>query len=303
MGKPPAQRERERRRAGRAQGRDSSDRRHSRRRQVFSLVLIIGIIAMLAATIIGSLAIGGSNTARTDDEPEAGATSTPETIAPPVELSVPEPGETITGETPCPAEDGSAPRVTSFEQPPPMCIDTSAGYRAVISTTAGDITALLDPQQAPQTVNNFVVLSRYHFYDGVPFFTIVPRTLIVTGDATGDPEIGQGGPGYTIPDEIPEAGTIYPFGTMAMWHGPGETDANGSRFFIATGDGAAALPPEFTTFGLVTDGQDAINAIQDVGDPTTGNPVEEMLVESIEITRLEEAPTDPSQPTTTTAAG
>ncbi len=62
------------------------------------------------------------------------------------------------------------------------------------------------------------MLSRYHFYDGLPFYEIWPRQMLLTGDATGEPKLGQGGPGYTIPDEIPEVGVIYPVGTLAMWN-------------------------------------------------------------------------------------
>jgi cyclophilin family peptidyl-prolyl cis-trans isomerase len=132
-------------------------------------------------------------------------------------------------------------------------------------------------------VNNFVVLSRYHFYDGVPFFAIRPQTFLATGDATGSPT-GSGGPGYTIPDEIPEVGVIYPWGTLAMLGGEAGPDENGSTFLISSGDQAADLPPVLTVFGQVLDGADAVNAINQAGDPTTGAPTEEIVIEKVTIT-------------------
>ena len=60
----------------------------------------------------------------------------------------------------------------------------------------------LDAANAPETVNNFVVLSRYNFYDDVPFHRIVPGFVIQAGDPVG-PQPGTGGPGYTIADELP----------------------------------------------------------------------------------------------------
>lgn len=235
--------------------------------------------------VLGGLFVGfvGNDTTdlTTDTTPDG---DTPDSVAPPVDLTLPALGATITGETPCPEEDGSSERTTRFDQAPPMCIDPEARYQAVIHTSEGDLTVLLDTEGTPNTVNNFVVLSRYHFYDGVPFYTIIPRQVMLTGDATGEPAIGKGGPGYTIDDEIPEAGVIYPVGTLAMWNE--SPDTNGSRFFIATGEDASALPPEFTSFGIMLDGMDALNAIQFQGDPVSGDPIGEVTIESIDITEL-----------------
>ncbi len=271
------------------------------------VVLLVGVVAMALATVIGSLTSSSDDTATTETTAPV-TTADPSstmTLGPPAELSVPPAGEAVTGETPCPAVDGSSPRTTSFEQPPPVCIEETGRYRAVIQTSVGDLTALIYPEDAPQATNNFIVLARYHYYDGVPFHLIWPSGFAVTGDATADPTLGEGGPGYTIPNEVPDVGAIYPYGTLAMWHRPGSgptadtltpvppldsvggPSADGSQFLIATGENSIALGPEFTVFGLVTEGLETINAINASGDPTNARPLGEVTIRGIEITQLE----------------
>lgn len=295
MGKSPAQRAKEERRAERLAGQQAAAVRHHRRRRISVVMIVLALAAMVVSGLVGGLLNASNNSDDIADQSDDTATSLG-SIAPPAELTVPPLGAEITGETPCPAADGSEERVTTFEQAPPMCIDPTNTYQAVVHTSVGDLTFLLDPERSPNTVNNFVVLSRYHFYDGVPFYTIMPRQVVVTGDATGDPELGKGGPGYTIDDEIPEAGVIYPVGSLAMW--TDEPDQNGSRFLIAAGEDAAALPPVFTNFGIMLDGLETLNEIEFVGDPVTGNPVEEIVITSIDII---EEPADEEADATTTA--
>ncbi|HEV2811066.1 MAG TPA: peptidylprolyl isomerase, partial [Acidimicrobiales bacterium] len=160
-----------------------------------------------------------------------------------LEIRPVEPGLTINGETPCPAADGTAPRTTQFEQPPPMCIDASRSYVATVSTTKGSFRITLDPGRAPRTVNNFVVLARYHFYEGIAFHRIIPGFVVQAGDPMGN---GRGGPGYTVPDELPGPGE-YEAGSVAMANsGP---DTNGSQFFVVTGPAGVSLPPSYSLFG------------------------------------------------------
>lgn len=278
VGKPPNQRPR--RAASTSGARPAPRSRYQRRQRWFAIVAGITLAALVLGTVAAAFISG-------DDGSSAATSTLPSTstssIPPPVELSAPPPGEAITGETPCPAADGSSPRTTSFENPPPTCIDPARRYRAVLETTEGPITVLLNTDQAPNVVNNFVVLARYHFYDDVPFFSILPQTYLATGDATGDP-LGTGGPGYTIPDEIPEAGVIFPWGTLAMTGGPeGQPDSNGSTFLIASGDDAADLPPTLTVFGQVLDGADAVRAINDAGNPATGQPTKDVRITGVTI--------------------
>lgn len=147
----------------------------------------------------------------------------------------------ITGRTPCPKADGSSPQVVSFAHAPPRCIKASKAYEADLETATGVVTIALDAMRAPATVNNFVVLARYHFYDGVP----LEHSSTVQALALA--------PGYTIADERPPAGS-YTVGSVAMTStGPGTI---GGPFFVVVS--AVDLAPLYPRFGRVTAGLDVL---------------------------------------------
>lgn len=223
-----------------------------------------------------------------DDEPveaEPGAqliddpAATPTTVPPPG-VSTPAPGGSIEGETPCPADDGSEERITSFELPPQLCIDPTATYTAAVDTSYGEFTIELDAARAPNTVNNFVVLARYGYYDEAPFHRIIENFVIQGGDAVGA-QLGTGNPGYAVDDELPEAGE-YEIGSVAMANsGP---NTNGSQFFVVTGDNGAALPPQYSLFGSVSDGLDIVMAIEGAETTIGDAPVDNIVINSVTIT-------------------
>ena len=72
-------------------------------------------------------------------------------------------------------------------------------------TSQGTMVIALDPLAAPRTVNSFVFLARYHYYDGIVFHRIIPGFVLQGGDPTGS---GSGGPGYRFEDELPELGQL-----------------------------------------------------------------------------------------------
>lgn len=194
--------------------------------------------------------------------------------------SAPEPGASIDGPTECPAADGSSARVTAFSEAPPMCIDPSKTYTAEIETNLGAFTMALDAERAPETVNNFVVLARYHFYDDVAFHRIIPDFVIQGGDAVGAP-LGTGDPGYSIDDELPAEGE-YEVGSVAMANsGP---NTSGSQFFVVTGPDGASLPPSYSLFGSVTDGFDVVEAIEALPTDPGDAPTEKIVISSVTIT-------------------
>jgi cyclophilin family peptidyl-prolyl cis-trans isomerase len=253
------------------------------------------LLGVLVVVLIGaSLAIGAGS--EDDDDVTAtattsttldplGSTSTPTETPSTITVTIPPAGEAITGETPCPAADGSSPRTTSFEQAPVGCLEEGVTYSATIATTLGDITVELDQAAAPETVNSFVALARYHYYDGVAFHRIIPGFMIQGGDAVG-PSPGSGGPGYTLPDELPPADgdplVNYAPGVLAMANsGP---NTSGSQFFImATGN--SGLDPDYSVFGRVTAGQDVVDAINQLGDAASnGTPTAEVGITSVTIT-------------------
>jgi cyclophilin family peptidyl-prolyl cis-trans isomerase len=179
--------------------------------------------------------------------------------------------------TECPAADGSSPRTQKFSGPPSMCIDPTKTYTATMVTNKGTMTIALDPVAAPNTVNNFVVLARYHYFDGVTFHRIIPGFVIQGGDPQGT---GTGGPGYKFADELPKPGR-YEMGSLAMANaGP---NTNGSQFFIISGPSGMALPPQYSLFGKVVSGIDTVIELDKVGTPGAGKPRERVFMESVTI--------------------
>ncbi|HSH22863.1 MAG TPA: peptidylprolyl isomerase [Acidimicrobiales bacterium] len=183
--------------------------------------------------------------------------------------------------TTCPEADGSSPRQTRFSGPPPMCIDPAKRYMAEMTTSLGSLTIALDPIAAPHTVNNFVVLARYHFFDGLVFHRVIRGFMCQGGDPEGT---GRGGPGYRFADELPPPGR-YEVGSLAMANaGP---DTNGSQFFIVSGPSGVGLPPQYSLFGKVVKGLDVVAAMEAVPTGRSDRPLDDLKIVSVTITEAD----------------
>ncbi|MYB03340.1 MAG: peptidylprolyl isomerase [Acidimicrobiaceae bacterium] len=159
-----------------------------------------------------------------------------------------------------------------------MCIDATKRYTATMDTSMGSLTIALDAAAAPLTVNNFVVLARYHYYDGVIFHRIINGFVCQGGDPTGT---GRGGPGYRFADELPKPGR-YEIGSLAMANaGP---NTNGSQFFLISGPNGAGLPPQYSLFGKVVSGLDVVDAMQRVDTDRNDRPLTDVTINSVTIT-------------------
>jgi cyclophilin family peptidyl-prolyl cis-trans isomerase len=179
-----------------------------------------------------------------------------------------------------PAADGSSPKTQRFDGPPPMVVDPAKRYTAEMVTSKGTMTIALDPIAAPKTVNNFVFLARYHYFEGITFHRVIPGFVLQGGDPEGT---GRGGPGYRFEDELPKPGR-YEIGSLAMANaGP---DTNGSQFFVISGPDGAALPPSYSLFGKVVKGLEVIPAIEAIGS-RSGTPSEKVTIESVTITEAD----------------
>ena len=235
-------------------------------------------MALIVVTVFGMSQVISGGGGDSDVETTTATTTAPGQ-RPPVSLPTPAAGAAISGDTPCPNADGSSPRTTRFAQAPPTCIDPAKAYVAEMLTSKGLITIALDPRAAPQTVNNFVVLSRYHYFDTLPFHRIVTGFVVQGGspDATG-----SGNPGYTFADEVPKAGAYQP-GSLAMANSG--TNTNGSQFFIVVDP--SPLQPLYSLFGQVTGGSDVVAAIDAAGtpdtDPNSGQPTEVVTIRTVTI--------------------
>ena len=162
----------------------------------------------------------------------------------------------------------------SYASPPQMSLEPTKRYQATIETSAGTMNAELFADQAPTTVNNFVFLAREGFYDGVIFHRVIRGFMIQGGDPTGT---GRGGPGYKFADEA--VSRPYSRGTLAMANaGP---NTNGSQFFVMHAD--YPLPPNYTIFGRLTEGEDVLDKIATAPTGAQDRPVDPVRIERVTI--------------------
>jgi peptidyl-prolyl cis-trans isomerase B (cyclophilin B) len=149
--------------------------------------------------------------------------------------------------------------------------------QATLHTNAGPITVSFFDDDAPKTVANFRKLAGEGFYDGLIFHRVIRDFMIQGGDPEGT---GTGGPGYTFEDEINDHKVVR--GALAMANaGP---NTNGSQFFIVTTDAAPWLDGKHTVFGEVTEGMDAVDAIEGTETGPDDRPSEPQLIQRVELT-------------------
>lgn len=149
-----------------------------------------------------------------------------------------------------------------YDAAPPMAIDTTHSFKALIHTERGEVHVELLPDLAPVFVNNFVFLARNHFYDDLTFHRVIPGFVAQAGDPTAT---GSGGPGYNLPDE--HNNLSFDSGVISMAKGNGIV--SGSQFFI-TLEPTPFLNGQFTVFGHVSDGIDVLRSLtprEGSGDP------------------------------------
>lgn len=146
----------------------------------------------------------------------------------------------------------------------------------IIETSEGDIRIALAPNEAPNTVWNFLELARGGFYRDVIFHRIVPLErsgwpfVIQAGDPTGS---GSGGPGYWLP--IEPSMLPHDFGVISMARAD-DPDSAGSQFFICLSrEGTARLDGQYCAFGFAVEGSEVIQKIAaaPLGDVAAGRPV------------------------------
>ena len=127
---------------------------------------------------------------------------------------------------------------------------------ATIETNKGLIRLKLHAEQAPKTVANFEKLAGDGFYNGLSFHRVIPNFMIQTGCPQGT---GTGGPGYQFEDEFDDSLRHNRAGILSMANaGP---NTNGSQFFITHGP-TPHLDGKHSVFGVVLDGQDVVDAIE-----------------------------------------
>ncbi len=261
------------------------------RRRTLTRRTVIGVIAVVAGIglVVGIAWLGSSG----DDDDASTATTLPVATVPTtvsastVSGSSPEstaPGSSVpaagfaygTGE--CPPENVTEP-VRTFAAAPQLCIDSEADYTATFRTSEGDIVVDLDTAAVPGTVNNFVTLARYGYYDDT---TIFRTASSVAGEIIqGGGQTAQDSPGYTIPDE--GSGYQYDAGQIAMARTSAPNSAGAQWFFVTDPPATPDPAGPYVVFGTITEGLDVARAIRALGGED-GAPSREVTVQSVEIT-------------------
>lgn len=146
----------------------------------------------------------------------------------------------------------------------------------------GSIVLELYPEQAPETVNNFISLANAGFYDGLIFHRVISGFMIQGGDPTGT---GMGGPGYCIKGEFAankvNNGLSHVRGVISMARAQPFNSA-GSQFFIMHKDGKF-LDGQYAAFGKTVKGIEAVDEIAGTHTDMRDRPYEDQAIETIRV--------------------
>lgn len=158
---------------------------------------------------------------------------------------------------------------------------------ANIKTNLGTIRFELLEQDAPKTTENFRLLAERGYYDGIIFHRVIKNFMIQGGDPLGMGYGGESAWGGTFADEINRRSDLYATGyqpgTVAMANrGP---NTNSSQFFIM--HAGNPLPPSYTIFGRVIEGQDIVDKIANVRVNHNDKPITPVTMEKVTIETAE----------------
>ena len=277
---------RERQKANRERARQDRIRKQQRNKLTKrGLIFGLGIPAIVLALFAVSWATGGDDAAA----PAVTTIAATDTTVAPTDTA----GDTTTtvagktpaiveGTTACPKTDGTQKRVDEFSDSMKKCIDPAKTYTATFDTSEGSVVVALNAKSVPGTVNNFVSLSRYKYYDGTTIFRTDPSIDIIQGggfsasDSIGYNILDEGGP------------YAYSEGDLVMAR-TGTPNSAGAQYFFVTGPKASALDSQgtYVTFGKVTKGLDVIKKIIGLHEATSdglgGKPSRTVTVKTITI--------------------
>lgn len=261
---------RERQKAARRQKLEQMERANKRRKLVRRGV----ISAIVAVLVVGSAALlfAGKTTPTTTTTTSTTSTSSTSTTTttlkiPAADAAAQVKANALATAAGCPASTSATVNKLTWKAAPKMTINKALTYYAHFVTTAGSFVVKLDAATAPITTNNFIFLAEHKFYNCVIFHRVIPGFMFQGGDPTGT---GSGGPGYSIPDELPKTGSpTYPLYSVAMANaGP---NTGGSQFFIVTGKTGETLSPAYSLFGQVVSGMNVAMKINDEGNPNSSD--------------------------------
>jgi peptidyl-prolyl cis-trans isomerase B (cyclophilin B) len=251
------QRALERARYERVQAKVQAKRREAKRKQRLAIVSSIAAIAVIGGIVGIVLATTGSS-----NNTKAAAASTPSSAAAsPTATS-------SAASNPMEYEASGTSAVKGITVPTYNASSAEQTYTVTLTTNRGDIVFTADGKAAPYTVYSFVYLADKGYFNNTKCHRLVWSSglfMLQCGDPTGT---GEGGPGYTIPDEnlaslgaANSSGTVtYKAGTIAMAN-TGQPHTGGSQFFLVGEN--STLAPTYTPFGTITKG---LNILQSIGN-------------------------------------
>jgi len=172
----------------------------------------------------------------------------------------------------------AAPKVSKPTPPTKEEIAKYATAKATITTKFGTIVVKFFPDLAPLHVKNFISLAEAGFYNGTPFHRVIPGFMIQGGDPSGN---GTGGPGYTIPAEFSKT-KKHTAGILSMAR-TSDPNSAGSQFFLMVAP-AASLDGQYSIFGEVVEGMDAVNKIVNTPRSATDKPLERVDMTEVKVT-------------------
>lgn len=277
--------------------RRQEQRQASRRRGV---MIGAGVVAFLVAAVAFSVLSSNDD----DTDVSADSTSTTEadstTTTAVASTTSSTAAEVLAGTQACPEADGSSERTLDFDDTFENCLTEGTDYQARFVTSEGEVLVDLLEDEMPNTVNNFVALARFHYYDDTLLFRTDPSIAIIQGGSPHTQDNADPGPGYTIPDmggaftTDPQTGAYtgpftYAEGQLIMAR-TGAPDSSSAQFFFSTGPDVSLLDSQGTylLFGEVLEGLDVLQAIiglhqEDPDSGLGGAPSREVTVESVEI--------------------
>jgi peptidyl-prolyl cis-trans isomerase B (cyclophilin B) len=238
-----------------------------RRRRIGAGVVGVAVL-VVAGVVVWIVSANGSDS--TDTAASSSAAPPPTELQIPTErTALPKRATPLANPVTCDYKadaQGKAPKKVNL--PDSKNVASTGTVNVTLKSTAGDIPLTLDRALAPCAVNSFVSLSKQNFYNDTMCHRLGTEGLqmLQCGDpaATGDPTTdGQGGPGYTMPDEaFPEIKYGRGILAMAKTQAP---NSGGSQFFMVYGS-ADGLPADYSVFGSISDeGLKVLDAVAKAG--------------------------------------
>ena len=262
-----------------------------KRRNTRTLPFLAAAIVLVAGLILYTGLSGGSSkkktTTSTSVSPSSSTAASPSTTTVTPPTAAPVTAGSITGTTPCPKFDGTSAHVITFANTPPLCITAGKSYTETIYTNVGNVTVAFDTTKTPNTANNFIVLSLYHYYDNTALFRTDTSIGIIQGGSPHSQSASDKGPGYTIKDE--GSGYTYAAGDLVMARTQSPNSAS-AQFFFCVNSACSNLNSSgtYVVFAHVTSGLNVLQSILasnvDTNSGLGGAPAKLTVIEKTTVT-------------------